>query len=64
MSGTLDAWGQRENEHPPVDDEKTKTITIELTFEYSSFDGHPSEWDWKKILKLDWVDVEDWQDAD
>ena len=60
----IDARSQRENEHPPVDDEKTKTITIELTFEYSSFDGHPSEWDWKKILKLGWVDVEDWQDAD
>ena len=59
-----DALSQRENEHPPVDDEKLNTITIELTFEYSSFDGHPSEWDWKKILKLDWVDVEDWQDAD
>ena len=64
MSRTLDAWGQRENEHPPVEDEKTKTITIELTFEYSSFDTHPSEWDWKTLLKTGWVDVEDWQDAD
>ena len=60
----LDAWGQRENEHPPVDDNKLNTISIELTLEYSSFDGHPSDWDWKKILKVDWVDVEDWQDAD
>tara|TARA_R110002167_G_scaffold33664_4_gene107969 strand:- start:644 stop:829 length:186 start_codon:yes stop_codon:yes gene_type:complete len=60
----LDAWSQRENEHPPVDDNKLNTISIELTFEYSSFDGHPSDWDWKKILKVDWVDVEDWQDAD
>jgi hypothetical protein len=60
----LDAWGQRENEQPPMEDEKTKTITIELTFEYSSFDTHPSEWDWKTLLKTDWVDVEDWQDAD
>ena len=64
MSRTLDAWGQRENEHPPVDDEKTNTITIELTFEYSSFDKHPSEGEWKALLKVDWVDVEDWQDAD
>jgi hypothetical protein len=64
MSITLDAWGQRENEQPPMEDEKTKTITIELTFEYSSFDTHPSEWDWKTLLKVDWVDVEDWQDAD
>ena len=64
MSRTLDAWGQRENEHPPTEDEKTKTITIELTFEYSSFDTHPSEWDWKTLVKADWVDVEDWQDAD
>tara|TARA_R110000765_G_scaffold417753_1_gene520505 strand:- start:207 stop:392 length:186 start_codon:yes stop_codon:yes gene_type:complete len=59
-----DAWSQRENEHPPVENEKTKTITIELTFEYSSFDDHPSGWDWKTLLKVDWVDVEDWQDAD
>ena len=64
MSGTLDAWGQRELETPPVEDEKLNTITIELTFEYSSFDGHPSEWDWKTLIKTDWVDVEDWQDAD
>ena len=64
MSIILDAWGQRENEQPPMEDEKTKTITIELTFEYSSFDTHPNEWDWKTLLKVDWVDVEDWQDAD
>ena len=60
MSWTsLDAWGQRENETPPVEKEETKQITIELTFEYSSFDNHPSEWDWKKLLKVDWVDVEE-----
>ena len=45
MSWTsLDAWGQRENETPPVDKEETKEIKIELTFEYSSYDEHPSEW--------------------
>jgi hypothetical protein len=59
-----DAWSQRENEHPPVDVREDKIITIELTFEYSSFEDHPSDWDWKKILKVDWVDVEDWEDAD
>ena len=58
MSWTsLDAWGQRENETPPVEPEQTKEITIKLTFEHSSFDNHPSEWDWKKILKVNWVDV-------
>lgn len=60
MSWTsLDAWGQRENETPPTEKEEIKEITIKLTFEHSSFDGHPSEWDWKKILKVDWVDVEE-----
>ena len=60
MSWTsLDAWGQRENETPPIEKEETKEITIKLTFEHSSFDGHPSEWDWKKMLKVDWVDVEE-----
>jgi hypothetical protein len=60
MSWTsLDAWGQHENETPPIEKEEIKEITIKLTFEHSSFDGHPSEWDWKKILKVDWVDVEE-----
>tara|TARA_R100000656_G_scaffold108189_1_gene80300 strand:+ start:195 stop:392 length:198 start_codon:yes stop_codon:yes gene_type:complete len=65
MSWTsLDAWGQRENETPPVDKEETKEIKIELTFEYSSYDEHPSEWNWKRLLGVDWVDVEDWVDND
>ena len=61
---SLDAWGQRENETPPVDKEETKEIKIELTFEYSSYDEHPSEWNWKRLLGVDWVDVEDWVDND
>ena len=65
MSWTsLDAWGQRENETPPVDKEETKEIKIELTFEYSSYDEHPSEWNCKRLLGVDWVDVEDWVDND
>ena len=60
MSWTsLDAWGQRENETPPIEKEEIKEITIKLTFEHSSFDNHPGEWDWKKLLKVDWVDVEE-----
>tara|TARA_R110002126_G_scaffold79696_1_gene197731 strand:- start:198 stop:383 length:186 start_codon:yes stop_codon:yes gene_type:complete len=59
-----DAWSQRENEHPPVDDEKIKEIQITISFEYSSFDGHPSEWDWEKILKTKWAEVDEWNDVD
>tara|TARA_Y100000310_G_scaffold258815_1_gene267341 strand:+ start:528 stop:719 length:192 start_codon:yes stop_codon:yes gene_type:complete len=60
---SLDAWGQRENETPPVEPEQMKEIAIKLIFEYSSFDGHPSEWDWKKILKTE-VLVDEWEDLD
>lgn len=64
MSGTLDAWGQRENEHPPVEDEQLKEISMTISFEYSSFNAHPSKWDWEKILKTKWAEVDDWTDVD
>ena len=60
----IDAWSQRENEHPPVDDEKIKEIQITISFEYSSFEGHPSEWNWEKILKTNWAEVDEWDDID
>tara|TARA_R100000808_G_scaffold648_4_gene3304 strand:- start:9186 stop:9380 length:195 start_codon:yes stop_codon:yes gene_type:complete len=48
---TLDAWGQRENEHPPVESEKKQWITITLSFEWSSYNDHPSDWNWSKLLE-------------
>jgi len=60
---SLDAWGQRENETPPVEPEKKQWIEITLAFEYSSYDGHPSDWDWDKLLKTK-VLVNEWEDLD
>jgi len=56
----LDAWGQRENETPPEEPEEKKYIHITLSFEWSSYDDHPSEWDWSKLLKTD-VCVDDYE---
>ena len=58
----LDAWGQRENETPPVEPEKKQWIQITLSFEWSSYDGHPSEWDWSKLLKTGEVLIDEYKD--
>ena len=58
----LDAWGQRENETPPVEPEKKQWIQITLSFEWSSYDGHPREWDWSKLLGTGEVLIDECKD--
>ena len=59
---SLDVWGQRENETPPVEPEKKQWIQITLSFEWSSYDDHPSEWDWSKLLKTGEVLIDEYKD--
>lgn len=53
----LDAWGQRENEAPPMVEEKeTKTVEVNLTFEYEpDRQAPPDEWIWEHLLDVDSV---------
>lgn len=53
----LDAWGQRENEVPPMVEEKeTKTVEVNLTFEYEpDRQAPPDEWIWEHLLDVDSV---------
>ena len=53
----LDAWGQRENEAPQMVEEKeTKTVEVNLTFEYEpDRQAPPDEWIWEHLLDVDSV---------
>ena len=61
---SLDAWGQRENETPPVEPEQKQWIQITLSIEWSSYDDHPSEWDWSKLLKTGEVLIDEYKNIE